>query len=126
MIEAAVDVVLFEIGGVRYGADLAQVRRVDIDDPSESVGFPLGRPHDGRRALVFRPDDAPECRLAIDAVLGVRKIPVADLRRLPPAVAAPPMSMGAWLDGNEAVLLVDLFAMNPFTQKKEAQENHGD
>ena len=126
MIDEAVDVVLFEIAGVRYGADLAQVRRVDVDEPTESVGFPLGRPHEGRRALVFHPEDSPECRLAIDAVLGVRKIPVSELRRLPPAVAAPPMSLGAWLDGTEAVLLVDLFAMNPFTRKTETQANHGD
>ncbi|MEW6432458.1 MAG: Frizzy aggregation protein FrzB [Myxococcota bacterium] len=125
MSDEAVDVVLFEIAGVRFGADLAQVRRVDLDEPTESVGYPLGRPRDGRRALVFQPEDGPECRLAIDAVLGVRKIPVTELRRLPRAVAAPPMSLGAWLDGDDAVLLVDLFAMNPFTRKSGAQEDHG-
>lgn len=124
MIEALVDVVLFEIAGVRYGADLAQVRRVDHDDPTESVGFPLGRPVDGKRALVFVPEAHTECRLAIDAVLGVRRVPVAELRRLPPAVAAPPMSIGAWLDGKDTVLLVDLHALNPFTRKPKSQEEH--
>jgi chemotaxis signal transduction protein len=118
--DEVVDVVLFEIAGVRYGADLVQVRRVDHDDPTESIGHPLGRPHDGRRALVFQGDAHTECRLAIDAVLGVRRVPVNELRRLPTAVAAPPLSIGAWLDGRDTVLLVDLHAMNPFTKKSEA------
>jgi hypothetical protein len=118
--EDAVDVVLFEIAGVRYGADLAQVRRVDVDDPHESVGFPLGRPGKARRALVFHPDGEPERRLAVDAVLGVKKISVVELRRLPPTVAATPLSLGAWLDGGQAVLLVDLLALHSPTQTEEA------
>lgn len=119
MIDEAVDVVLFEIAGVRYGADLAQVRRVDLDDPTESIGFPLGRPAEGRRALVFVAEHLTECRLAVDAVLGVQKIPLAQLRRLPKAVAAPPLSIGAWVDGKDTVLLVDLHALNPFTRKPQ-------
>ncbi|MEW5739720.1 MAG: Frizzy aggregation protein FrzB [Myxococcota bacterium] len=117
MSDEAVDVVLFEIAGVRYGADLTQVRRVDLDDPTESVGFPLGRPSDGRRALVFSGDEQTECRLAVDSVLGVLKIPVTQLRRMPRTVAAPSLSLGAWLDGRDTVLLVDLHALNPFTKK---------
>jgi chemotaxis signal transduction protein len=113
--DATVDLVLFEVAGVRYGVDLAQVRRVDRDDPAESVGHPLGQPITGRRALVFRPTAEQERRLAIDTVLGVRRVPVAELRRLPKALAAPPLSVGAWVDGPDTVLLVDLHAMNPFT-----------
>jgi chemotaxis signal transduction protein len=117
VIDEAVDVVLFEIAGVRYGADLTQVRRVDLDDPTESVGFPLGRPAVGRRALVFGGEGHTECRLAVDAVLGVKKILVSELRRMPRTVAAPAMTLGAWLDGRGTVLLVDLHALNPFTKR---------
>lgn len=120
--DEAVDVVLFEIAGVRYGADLAQVRRVDLDDPVGSVGHPLGQPAAGRRALVFHPDPETECRLPIDAVLGVQRIPVAQLRRIPKVVSAPPMSIGAWIDGRDTVLLVDLYALNPFTPKNQPHD----
>ncbi|PZR17321.1 MAG: Frizzy aggregation protein FrzB [Archangium gephyra] len=110
---AYVDLVLFEVAGIRYAADLGQVRRIDIDEPTESIGHPLGPPARGNRALVFSVADHAERRLAIDQVLGVSRVPLTDLRRMPVAVHAAPFNIGAWLDGEQTVLLVDLPSMLP-------------
>lgn len=107
----AVELVVFRVGGSRFAADLAQVRRVDVPEKAESVGAPLGEPLSGRRALVFDSVDGPERRLTVDEVLGVTRAPVASLRRMPLAARAARYSIGAWLDGDEPVLLVDLQAM---------------
>lgn len=106
-----VDLVIFRVAGARFAADLAQVRRVDVPEKAESVGAPLGEPHAGRRALVFDAAEGRERRLAVDEVLGVTRAPVTSLRRMPLAARAAPYSIGAWLDGDEPVLLVDLLAM---------------
>ena len=108
-----VDLVLFEVAGIRYAADLGQVRRIDIDEPNESIGHPLGPPARGNRALVFSVAEHAERRLAIDQVLGVSRVPLTDLRRMPLAVHAAPFSIGAWLHGEDTVLLVDLPSMLP-------------
>lgn len=110
-----IDLVLFEIAGSRYAADLTQIRRIDVDDPTESVGAPLGKPATGRRALVFSGNGGLELRLPVDKVMGVERVPVDALRRMPPAAQAPKATIGAWLRGDETVLLVDLTTLNPFT-----------
>ena len=110
-----IDLVIFEVGGVRYGADLGQVRRIDLDEPTETVGQPLGKPTTGHRALVFEIGQGHERRLAVDQVHGVSRVPLGSLRRMPPAVKAAAFSIGAWLDGDVTVLLVDLHAMVPAT-----------
>lgn len=113
---AQIDLVIFEVAGVRFGADLGQVRRIDVDDPIETVaGHPLGPPTKGSRALVFDTGHGHERRLAVDHVLGVSRVPVSSLRRMPPAVNAAKYSIGAWLDGEAPVLLIDLLAMVPAT-----------
>jgi chemotaxis signal transduction protein len=109
-----VDLVVFEIAGHRYAADMTQVRRIDRLEADASVGTPLGPPVEGRRALVFVPTGDRELHLAIDAIHGVQSVAVDQLRRLPPAVGPSPFILGAWLDRDSAVLLVDLFATNPF------------
>jgi chemotaxis signal transduction protein len=109
---AQVDLVLFTIGQVRYGADLTQVRRIDIHEPNESVGTPLG-PCAGHRALVFSAVEGFEHRLRVDQVHGVRRVSADSLRRMPRVVAAPPLSLGAWLDGDQPVVLIDLHALAP-------------
>ena len=111
MTQALIDLVVFSVNGIRYAADLGQVRRIDIDEPNESIGHPLGPPAHGRRALVFSVEDSGERRLAIDEVLGVSRVPVTDLRRMPTTTHATRFSIGAWLDGEEPVLLVDLPSM---------------
>jgi len=110
-----IDLVIFDIGGVRYGVDLGQVRRIDVDEPTQTIGQPLGRPTLGNRALVFESSPGRERRLAVDQVLGVSRVPLGSLRRMPTAVKAAPFSIGAWLDGESTVLLIDLLAMVPAT-----------
>ena len=110
-----IDLVIFEISGTRYGTDLGQVRRIDIDEPTESIGAPLGKPDRGGRALVFDVGHGHERRLAVDNVLGVSRVPITSLRRMPAAVNAAKFSIGAWLDGDAPVLLIDLLAMVPAT-----------
>lgn len=112
---AQIDLVIFEVAGIRFGADLGQVRRIDVDDPTETVGQPLGPPARGSRALVFDIGHGHERRLAVDHVLGVSRVPLTSLRRMPPAVNAAKYSIGAWLDGDATVLLIDLIAMVPAT-----------
>ena len=106
-----VDLVLFEVAGVSYAADLMQVRRIDAPDSGESVGTPLGTPAIGHRALVFGPSADAERRLAVDSVLGVHRVPIGNLRRMPKVAAEPPMSVGAWVDGEKAIVLIDLHAL---------------
>lgn len=115
-----VDLLVFQVGAQRFGADLSQVRRIDQDSPADTVGRPLGTPRSGKRALVFEVSLGNERRLAVDHVEGVSKVPVASLRRLPRAVHAAPYAIGAWLDGDVVILLVDLLAMVP-RDLKEAQ-----
>lgn len=101
------DLVIFSIGARPFAADLTQVLRIDGFDPAHGIGEPLGR-CDGRRALVFGTADDPERQLKVDAILGVRRVPVDSLRRMPRVVAPSPATPGAWLDGDVPVILVDL------------------
>lgn len=103
----AVDLVLYAVGEARYASDLTQVLRVDRFDPALSVGEPLGHPQEGRRALAFLQGDQ-ERMLAIDVLHGVRSVPVLDLRKLPRAARAAAHAVGAWLDGDDTILLIDL------------------
>lgn len=110
-----VDLVLFEIGGTRYAADLSQVRRIDSDaeleGPEGDVGALLGAPQRGHRGLVFVGGPTGDLRLSVDSIFGVRRVPVAQLRRVPTVMDGLPFAMGFWLDGETAVLLVDLLAI---------------
>lgn len=127
MSDQAVELVLFEIDGARYGVDLTQVRRIDHLGTGDSFGHPLGTPRRQARTLVFAGAAGLERRLAVDAVLGVRSVPVTELRRMPPAVAAPRTSIGAWLDDDSTVLLVDLLALDPAAQATppKGSDDHG-
>lgn len=108
-----VELMLFEVAGVRYGAELAQVRSVTTPDPTLECARPLGQPLGTRRAIAFSPEPGVLRHLAVDRVLGVKTVPLRSLRRLPAAAAAPPPTIGAWLDGDRAVLLVDLHTIPP-------------
>jgi hypothetical protein len=106
-----VDLFLFDVAGLTWGADAAQVLRVDREREG-SVGAPLGAPLEGRRALVFHDREGAQRRLAIDLARGVQQVPVAALRRLP-SLAHGARAVGAWLDGERTVLLVDLVQLCP-------------
>ncbi|MBK7858600.1 MAG: Frizzy aggregation protein FrzB [Archangiaceae bacterium] len=106
-----VDILLFEVAGVRFAADASQVMRIDRPLEEPSVGAPLGVPHHGRRALIFYSEGGELRRLDIDKVSGVRSVAIESLRRLPPPARVGEVPIGAWLDGDDAVLLVDLARM---------------
>lgn len=106
-----VDILVFEIAGVRYGADASQVLRIDRPLDEQSVGAPLGPTRKGSRALIFNGPDGESRRLDIDRVNGVQTISIEHLRRLPGPARVGPIPIGAWLDGDRAVLLVDLVKM---------------
>jgi len=103
--------VLFELAGTRYAADLSQVIRLDFYDARCSVGSPLGPPRSGNKCLMIDAQDGRDWCLAIDTLHGVQRVPVDQLRRLPAIAFGGSIPIGAWLDGNETVLLVDLVAM---------------
>ncbi|MCE9670351.1 Frizzy aggregation protein FrzB [Myxococcus stipitatus] len=105
--EQDVDILFFEIGGGVFGTDASQVLRIDRSLPEDITLPELGRLHRGNRALVF---DTPEGEghLKVDAVRGVRSIPVTQLRRMPPTTGAAPYAVGVCLDEAHTVLLIDL------------------
>jgi len=110
--DGLVELVLFEVGDARFAADLTQVVRIDRKEPTDHIGYPLGAPTEGGRTLVFRTPSGEEHRLAIDTLLGVKTVRIDELRRLPSAAqVSSNIPIGAWLDGERTVLLVDLFAM---------------
>lgn len=106
-----VDILLFEVGGVRFGADASQVVRIDRPFDEPSVGAPLGAPLTGTRALVFQAPTGELRRLDIDKVNGVKTVAIESLRRLPAPARVGQFPIGTWLDGDSAVLLVDLARM---------------
>ncbi len=102
-----VDVLFFEVGDTVYGTDASQVLRIDRSHPDDLAVAELGELKRGNRALVF---DTPEGEghLKVDAIRGVRPVPILDLRRLPPAVAAASYAVGVFLDEERPVMLIDL------------------
>ena len=116
MEEDNINLVVFELAGTRYAADLSQVVRFDFFDASCSVGTPLGAPKSSSKCLMIDAQDGRDWCLAIDALHGVRSVPLEQLRRLPAVAQGGAISIGAWLDGKEAVLLVDLVAMTLATR----------
>jgi chemotaxis signal transduction protein len=108
---AEVDILFFQIGDTEYGTDASQVLRIDRALPDDLTVRDLGLPHKGHRALVF---DTPEGEghLKVDAVNGVRSIPLAGLRRMPAAAAAASYAVGVCLgldaEAGRPVLLIDL------------------
>lgn len=102
-----VDVLFFEVGDITYGTDASQVLRIDrsLADDLEVPG--LGALKRGNRALVFDTPDG-EAHLKVDAIRGVRPVPIVDLRRLPVVAGAAPYAVGVFLDQERPVMLIDL------------------
>ncbi|MFP2963415.1 Frizzy aggregation protein FrzB [Myxococcus sp. 1LA] len=105
--EEEVDLLFFDIGATLYGTDASQVLRIDRALPEDLTLPELGLPHKGNRAIVF---DTPEgeAHLKVDAVHGVRSIPVNSLRRMPPTAGAAAYAVGVCLEEARTVLLIDL------------------
>ena len=108
-----VDIFVFELAGTRYGVDAGQVVKVGHMGKETSVGAPLGKPAVGGRCLVFHTEEGTAHRLDIDRAIGVREVPVASLRRLPTSAVANKATGGAWLEGDQTILLIDLPALVP-------------
>ncbi|WP_370459038.1 Frizzy aggregation protein FrzB [Aggregicoccus sp. 17bor-14] len=109
-----VDLLFFEVGNAVYGADASQVLRIDRALPDDFSVPELGVLRQGARALVFQLPEG-EGHLRVDAVRGVRPVPLNALRRMPPPAGAPPYAVGLCLDAAEdpaqdsaPVLLIDL------------------
>ena len=103
-----VDVLFFRIGLVRYGADASQIVRIERAGFHAQLVDALGMPDEGNRALVFATESG-ERQVCVDVVEGIRTLEVEDLRRVPPAAAAPPGVLGVWLEaGQRPVVLIDL------------------
>ncbi|MBX7101850.1 MAG: Frizzy aggregation protein FrzB [Myxococcaceae bacterium] len=113
-----VELVVFEIDGARYGADLTQVDHLERSRPEDLAAAPLGKLRTGERALVIRSADGLPRRLAVDALLGVESVNVNMLRRLPAVASSGALPIGAWLDGETTVLLVDLQRIAPVVEAK--------
>lgn len=116
--EEEVDILFFEVGDIVYGTDASQVLRIDRS-LAEDLSLPeLGPLKRGHRALVF---DAPEGEghLKVDAIRGVRPVPIQHLRRLPPVVGAASYAVGVFLDDARPVMLIDLLETLMFKEGTE-------
>ncbi|HEX8441347.1 Frizzy aggregation protein FrzB [Archangium sp.] len=102
-----VDVLFFEVGDIVYGTDASVVLRIDRSHPEDLAVAELGGLKRGNRALVFETPEG-EGHLKVDAIRGVRPVPIMDLRRLPPAVSAASYAVGVFLDEERPVMLIDL------------------
>ncbi len=102
-----VDVLFFVVGDILYGTDASQVLRIERSLPNDLRVPELGALRHGNRALVF---DAPEGEghLMVDAIRGVRPVPIRDLRRLPLVAGAASFTVGVFLDQERPVMLIDL------------------
>ncbi len=101
-----VQLLLFEAGGLVYGADATQVLRIDRAR-ADAAALPGAAAGAGARALVVR-DGGREALVRVDSIRGVVNAPVSSLRRIPPAARAHPAAIGFWLGSQSPILLVDL------------------
>jgi hypothetical protein len=108
-----VDVLFFQVGNVVYGTDASMVLRIDRSHPDDLAIEGLGPLSRGNRALVFETSEG-EGHLKVDAIQGVRPVPIVALRRLPPVASAASYAVGVFLDAERPVLLIDLVeTLNP-------------
>lgn len=105
--QTEVDVLFFEVGDTVYGTDASMVLRIDRSHPEDLSLAELGTLKRGNRALVFETTEG-EGHLKVDAIRGVRPVPIVALRRLPPVASAASYTVGVFLDEERPVLLIDL------------------
>lgn len=106
-----VELIVFEVAGTKFASDAGQVLRIDKPSVALKLARPmLGQPRVGKKSLVHLDGAGQERGLIIDAVHGVVAAPVSSLRRLPEAAGVQAISLGAWINGQDTVLLVDLAA----------------
>jgi len=108
-----VEIVLFKIGGVTYAADASQVIRFDrvaLNSPGDET-VPPGPRRGSERALIVRDGNGACLPISVEAVAGLRTVPVTSLRRLPHVVGISRPALGFWLDGERPVMLIDLLEL---------------
>jgi hypothetical protein len=81
--EAGVDVLLFEAGGFRLGADAGAVVRVASHRPEDPQAATFGAVRSGGREIVARGRGGTTQAVSVDTILGVRRVKPSDLRPLP-------------------------------------------
>lgn len=90
MSEGHADLLLFQVGARVYAAAVYDVRRIvpAAWDPAGALAATaLGQPFEALRGVVVACGEDGDQTLLVDQVLGVRKVPHADLRPLPPLAA---------------------------------------
>lgn len=112
-----VDLVLFQVGGVRFGAQAGEVLSalpVGADETEnllwfhESVGLPLSVAYRDPVALELRHTTP---RLVVDGLENLVRRPLSDFRPLPALIESKAMEKGFWAalpEESGMVLLVDL------------------
>lgn len=108
----SVELVLFEVAGRTFAADASEVVRIGNTDADARPSPLLGTPRNSRRCLVVA-SSLGLSSVPIDAVIGMRRTDVDELRRMP-AFAQGLVSaalLGFLLDGEQLVLLIDLTAL---------------
>jgi chemotaxis signal transduction protein len=93
-----IEIILFAMKGVSYAADATQVVRID-------------RMGNEGRALMVRSADGACHPVRVDAVNGLRTVPVTSLRQLPLALEPKEVAVGVWLNGETPVILLDLLQL---------------
>lgn len=113
--ERPIDVLVFEAGGQRFGADAAQVLRVLRPGPGEDVARALGVDPATRRALAVLRDDAALSLVGADAITGVRRLDRSSLRPVPPFLRGviQPAIIGFAIVDDVPIVLLDLRRVAP-------------
>ncbi len=109
-----VDVLLFEAAGFRMGADAGAILKVTKRGPDEPALPGFGRVKPGSRAIVARAPRGDTRTVAVDAILGVRRVGRLDLRPLPPFLRGliHPAVIGFAVIEEALVALVELSEVN--------------
>lgn len=117
--EERFELLLFQVGPLRYGADAAQVLRIaPLQADAIELGS-LGPLQKAARAVVVRVDGE-ERQVAVDGVIGIESVALERLRRFPKMARAGAEALGVWLDGDAPVVLIDLEkAVRPFVRGSE-------
>lgn len=109
-----VDLLVFEVGPLRYATDAARVLRIAALEEGAVTLPALGALKRAARGVVVEVDGV-ERQVAVDGVLGIHPVAIERLRRFPQMARAGAEALGVWLDGDAPVVLIDLEkAVRPF------------
>ncbi len=107
-----IDLVLFEIAGRTYGADVVDVSRVAAPEGKLPQSRRLGTPKRIQRGLVVRSGSG-ETLVPIDRLVGFRRVHASSLRKLPGYASglAEPAVVGFLVEEGALLILIDLEAL---------------